>query len=314
VRRETVRAIGLWTAAALIGVAARADYRQIYLDAQRAERDGRLAAAATGYEAAAREHPQEAGRARVVGAIPEPYLPFHRLGVVSFELGRCRQAIDAFERSAKQGVAAKLEAAAAEAEPRLRECRSRVASEAARIPAVSPESRPVQPPANGATSSTGKAPPAVSSEPSPEAGPSPLSDVAGRDRAQNDAPPQVAPVAAPASPALAPTLPPSLRAAVEAYFAGSYSTAVDLASRQLPALVQGSGAEFIARLIRGAGRYSLYLLDGERDSAALLGATEDLRAAQRLRPGFRPPSAQFSPRLVTPYERIAAEPAGPAAR
>jgi hypothetical protein len=312
-----MRATWVWAAALLIGVAARADHRQIYVDAQRAERDGRLAAAAAGYEAAAREHPQEAARARLVGAIPEPYLPFHRLGVVSFELGRCRQAIDAFEISAKQGVAAKLEAAAAEAEPRLRECRERVGSEA-RAPAASADSRGrLEPPASSPTSSTGKAPPPVSSAPSPDATPPlPVSDVAGPGAAQNGAaPPAASPqVAAPGSPALAATLPPSLRAAVEAYFAGSYATAVDLAGRQLPALVDGSGAEFIARLMRGAGRYALYLLDGERDSAALLVATEDLRATHRLRPAFRPHSAQFSPRFVALYERIAAEPAGPAAR
>jgi hypothetical protein len=294
--------------AVLVAVAARADYRRSYVDAQRAERAGRLAEAAAGYEAAGREHPQEAARARLVGAIPEPYLPFHRLGVVLHELHRCRVSLDAFERSARQGVAARLESAAAEAEPRRRECERQLAAEEAEGKGRLEPGSTLPAPPSGTESGT-----AAGSAPAEKAT-APVTSGTELDLSA------AAPAPAPRAPAgvgavsAAQALPPNLRAAAEAYFAGSYATAVDLATRQLPSTQPGSPAEFIARLLRGAGRYALYLLEGERDGAALLAATEDLRVTHRLRPGFRPRRTEFSPRFVSFYERIAAEPGGPAAR
>lgn len=297
-----------WIAAVLVAGAARGDYRRSYIDAQRAERDGRLAEAAAGYEAAGREHPQEAARARLVGAIPEPYLPFHRLGVVLYRLHRCRESLDAFERSARQGVAARLEAAVAEAEPRRRECQRQIAAEEGEgRRRLEPDSTlPAPPSATESGAAAGSPPAEKASSAEAEATKIDLANAA----------PAPAPPAQTVAGAVsrAEGLPPNLRAAADAYFAGSYATAVDLVSRQLPSTQSGSPAEFIARLLRGGGRYALYLLGGERDEAALLAAMEDLRLTHRLRPGFRPSRAAFSPRLVALYERIAAEPGGPAAR
>ena len=84
-----------------------------------------------------------------------------------------------------------------------------------------------------------------------------------------------------------PPLPASVRAAVEAYFAGSYGAAVELLDVQLRKPAMDEAATFLARLTRGAARYALYLLGGESEAALHDAAADDLRAARLLRPGGR---------------------------
>ena len=71
---------------------AAADYRQSYLDGRRALERGDLDRAVALLGAAAIERPVEQARARLVGAIPEPYLPHHYLGLAHFRARRCPQA------------------------------------------------------------------------------------------------------------------------------------------------------------------------------------------------------------------------------
>ncbi len=329
-------------------VAARADYRQSYLDAQRAERAGRLVEAAAALEAAIAERPQEQARARLVGAIPEPYLPFHRLGVVRYELHDCPQALAAFERSAAQGVAVGLPDAVAEATARQRDCgdlrdaagtlaAARAAAAgapaggetAAAVAALLDESSRDLATARAswdfaaarralASAVASRRIVEESAEPSPTAPPATVPDPASPPVGAPSQPPSApdelpatrapaqASVAEPSATATPPSLPASVRAAVEAYFAGSYSAAVELLDVQLRKSLADDATRFLAHLMRGASRYALYLLGGESETTLRDRAAEDLRAAQRLRPAFRPGEREFSPRLVEFYEGLVA--------
>ncbi len=113
---------GLAVLVFLIAGRAAADYRQSYLDGRRALETSRFAEAAAAFQRAAGERPAEQARARLVGAIPEPYLPHHYLGVALFHLRRCPEALAAFATSAQQQVAADVPSAAAEAVARRADC------------------------------------------------------------------------------------------------------------------------------------------------------------------------------------------------
>lgn len=89
--------------AALVAAAA-ADYRQSYLDGLDALRRGDLELAVGAFEEAIAERPTERPRARLVGAIPQPYLPHHYLGVALFRLGRCEAAVAEWSLSAAHGA------------------------------------------------------------------------------------------------------------------------------------------------------------------------------------------------------------------
>ncbi|HEV8238751.1 MAG TPA: hypothetical protein VGS57_05250 [Thermoanaerobaculia bacterium] len=105
---------------------ARADYRQSYLDGRAALARGDAAEAARLLAAAAAERPAEQPRARLVGAIPEPYLPHHLLATAYARLGRCADALREWEASAAQGVAAAIPGPAAEARTGIADCRHRL--------------------------------------------------------------------------------------------------------------------------------------------------------------------------------------------
>jgi len=110
----------------MAAASARADYRQSYLDGRAALTRGNAADAARLLSAAAAERPTEQARARLVGAIPEPYLPHHLLATAYARLGRCTEALREWETSAAQGVAAALPGPAAEARAGIADCRRRL--------------------------------------------------------------------------------------------------------------------------------------------------------------------------------------------
>ena len=105
---------------------AAADYRQSYLDGRAALARGDAAAAAPLLAAAAAERPREQARARLVGVIPEPYLPHHFLALAQARMGRCAEALREWETSAAQGVASGLAGPAAEARAGVADCRRRL--------------------------------------------------------------------------------------------------------------------------------------------------------------------------------------------
>ncbi|HXT22806.1 MAG TPA: hypothetical protein VN811_17050 [Thermoanaerobaculia bacterium] len=124
-----MRQLGIAVICLLLALSAaplRADYRQSYLDGRAALGRGDAAEAARLLTAAAAERPQEQARARLVGAIPEPYLPHHLLAVALARLGRCTDALREWETSATQGIAATISGPAAEARSGVAECRRKL--------------------------------------------------------------------------------------------------------------------------------------------------------------------------------------------
>ena len=105
---------------------ARADYRQAYLDGRAALARGNAAEAVRLLTVAASERPQEQARARLVGAIPEPYLPHHLLAVALARAGRCADALREWETSATQGIAVTIPGPAAEARSGVVDCRRKL--------------------------------------------------------------------------------------------------------------------------------------------------------------------------------------------
>jgi hypothetical protein len=113
--------LGLLTSARLA-----ADHRQAYLDGVAALRRGRAEDAVRLLAQAVSERPDEQARARLVGVIPEPYLPHHYLGVAYAALDRCADALREWERSAEQGVVATFPELTREASQGAAECRRRL--------------------------------------------------------------------------------------------------------------------------------------------------------------------------------------------
>ena len=120
--RVAVALLGLYSAPA------RADARRDYVDALRALREERWAEALPLLERAARDRPQEEARVRLVGAIPEPYLPWHYLGLTYSRLGRCTEALSAWSTSDSQAAIQRLPERMAERQAPRERC---LASEAA---------------------------------------------------------------------------------------------------------------------------------------------------------------------------------------
>ena len=110
----------------LVSKPLRADYRQSYLDGRAALARGDAAEAARLLGVAATERPQEQARARLVGAIPEPYIPHHLLAVALARLGRCTDALREWETSSTQGIATAIPGPAAEARSGVAECRRKL--------------------------------------------------------------------------------------------------------------------------------------------------------------------------------------------
>ena len=108
-----------------------ADYRQAYLDGVQALRGGAPEKAADRFAAAIAERPDEQARARLVGVIPEPYLPHHYLGLALFALHRCPEALAEWTISAQQGATAGLAASLAERREPEANCRALGEAEAA---------------------------------------------------------------------------------------------------------------------------------------------------------------------------------------
>ncbi len=122
------KVVAAFVAIALIAgsPAARADYRQSYLDGRAALARGDAGDAARLLAAAAAERPAEQARARLVGAIPEPYLPHHLLAVAYARLGHCEDALREWEVSAAQGVAVTIPGPAGEARSGVADCRRKL--------------------------------------------------------------------------------------------------------------------------------------------------------------------------------------------
>lgn len=91
-------------AAIVAAASAAADHRQSYLDGVRALERGELERARARLGAAIAERSREQARARLVGVIPEPYLPHHYLGLAHFRARDCKQALAEWRISERQGA------------------------------------------------------------------------------------------------------------------------------------------------------------------------------------------------------------------
>jgi tetratricopeptide (TPR) repeat protein len=123
-----------------------ADYRQRYLDGRKALRAGDYEAALVALQAAVAEDDSERAKARLVGVIPEPYLPHHYLGLAHFGARRCDEALAAWKRSNAQGVIAALPVERDEARRLSGHCEALARAEAAVEGARGAASRAVDPP------------------------------------------------------------------------------------------------------------------------------------------------------------------------
>lgn len=96
------------------------------------------------------------------------------------------------------------------------------------------------------------------------------------------------------------TPPPTLKQAVEAYFAGRYETAAELAD---PAKFQDERERIQALLFRAASRYNLYLLDNQVTRSLLQQAERDIRSIKQLDANFSPYVAAFPPKFTELFEQ-----------
>jgi len=96
------------------------------------------------------------------------------------------------------------------------------------------------------------------------------------------------------------TPPPLLKRIAEAYFAGDYETARDLAD---PAEVADERAKVQVHLFRAAASYKLFVLSGEETTQHLRQAENDIRAIKALNSQFSPYISAFSPRFLEFFRR-----------
>jgi len=89
--------------------------------------------------------------------------------------------------------------------------------------------------------------------------------------------------------------PAKLKQAADAYFAGNYQSAVELAN---PDALDEDRAKVQALLFRAASNYKLYVLSGERNIQARQQAEDDIRSIKRLNKNFAPYIAAFSPKFL----------------
>ncbi len=268
---------------ALALAASAADHRQVYLDGLRALRRGAPAEAARLLEVAVAARSQEAARSRLVGAIPEPYLPHHYLGLARHRLGDCPGALAALARSREQGVVAVFPERLAEAAAVIRGCEDRQPPVASAPP---PEPKAV---------GTSAAPEPVEAAPARTVGPvlqeeEPPAPAAAEPLLQ----PQPGPATPPAT-ELSP-LPPPLLAAMAAYFDGEYGLCLAKLGEAGPPADRRQ--RFLRALFGAACRHGLYLVSGEEDAELLERAIDDLASARRERPAFAPHPDFFSPRFI----------------
>jgi tetratricopeptide (TPR) repeat protein len=257
--RSRAAALALGLVVGLVLAAARgADYRQDYLDGLAALQRGELDRAVALLTAAAAARPVEQARARLVGAIPEPYLPHHYLGLAYQRLGRCPEALRELHLSAEQGAAKGFPPRQAEALAAITACGGDEPP-----PAQRPAAEPPPPPAAASLR-----PPA----------PAPSSAIVPGDHDSS-----------------APQPTPTLEQALQALLDGDYAAAAAQPDAAPSATGRWRAWHYT---VRAAARLALHRLGGERDVALLAEAIADIREAHRADPGFTPPAEAFSPAFL----------------
>jgi hypothetical protein len=272
-----------------LGAASRVlgDARRDYLDGLLAYREGRLAEAVTALERATAERPREEARARLVGAIPEPYLPWHYLGLARARQGRCDAALEAWARSAEDGVVTRLPERAQE----LAAARSACPTSAT---AATADPRPV--PTATVQDSAPPPEPALESRP---AEPKPAEPSPTREP---EADRQVPPAKQVPGTSSKPAMPRFLEEAAERFAEGDYRGT--LAALETLPTETPSRERALADLLIAAASFSLHELGGRSDSGLLERATVAARRARSAAPDLHPDATVFAPRFVDWFESL----------
>lgn len=94
--------------------------------------------------------------------------------------------------------------------------------------------------------------------------------------------------------------PANLKRVADAYFAGNYQSAVELAN---PDALEENRAKIQALLFRAAANYKLYILSGEKNTQAKQRTEDDIRTIKRLDKDFSPYIAAFSPKFLELFQQ-----------
>jgi hypothetical protein len=315
-----------------------ADARQDYVDGLRALREGRFAAALERLDRAIAERPREEARARLVGAIPEPYLPHHYRGIALYNLRRCDDALAAWRRSAADGALAKLPAQAAEVAPKIASCEALQRAErdlaTARNRGAKPTARSERLAAAIDEAKSGwrvelmpdlaeeaaqvleeSVPPAAAHAAKPTidgAGVARSEAQPSRSAETEPAPEPLAAVATAPAASAASAAPATAGPAVRQDRSLSFSpvllrAATAFAAGEYPAVLEVLSSlepladrpeRDLALLLRAASRHALYRLGGAEDAALLSAARDDVRELRRTAARVRVDSDSFSPAFV----------------
>jgi len=312
-----------------------ADARQDYVDGLRALREGRFAAALGLLDRAIAERPREEPRARLVGAIPEPYLPHHYRGIALYNLRRCDDALAAWRLSASGGALAKSPERTAAVTPLIKNCEallqaerdlatatSRAGAPAARtqrlaaaieeaksgwrietMPGLAAEA------AQLLEASASPLAPATAETPAGRAAQTPEEPQPTASAATEPAPtPSAAKPTPPASPPpsgpivrqdRSPSFSPVLLRAATAFAAGEYEAVLEALNPNQP--LADRVQRHLALLLRAASRHALYRLGGAARPDYLDAARADVRELGLAQARLRVDTDSFSPAFVEFY-------------
>jgi hypothetical protein len=295
-----------WLLAALALAAsplARADFQEDYALGLQSIDEGRYQDARMYLKRALDAQPGPVSKVILNGNVEQPYLPYHFLGIVAYELGECDVARQQWEDPTNQRMLGRLNAIRRLEQRMTASCKPRqpaVAAEAPKPAAPSPPpSQPAAPPpaaeepAKNAPEKASEKPPEKPSARPPEKAPekTPVKTV---EKTPEKTPPST-PESAKPPPEVDRTPPARLVRAVDSYLAGRYADAARISPESVPA----GRARFHAFLIRCAARYTLAELDG--DKQLLAAARSDARAAKAIDAAAVPDRSVFSPKFLAFY-------------
>lgn len=277
-RRGGLRWLLATAAGAACVLPARADFVDDYALGLKAIDEGRYREALGHLEAALKVQAEPVSKIMLNGAVEQPYLPYHFIGIADYRLGDCDAARAAWDNPTNQRMVGRLNAIRRLEQRLAGDCKPRVADAAEK-----PEA-PVAPAPAPADEAPAKPVPA------PAPGPA-RADEGGAPRPAPAAPEPARPAGAAES---QPPPAPLLRA-FEAYATGRYAELERIAPDSLPA----PRARFHSYLLRAAARFSAAQLAS--DQALLANARADARAAQALDRGAEPDPDVFSPKFRAFY-------------
>jgi hypothetical protein len=250
-----------------------ADFQDDYTRGLQAVETSRWVEARKYLQAALTAQPEPVEKVFVNGAVSQPYVPYHFLGLVAINLGECDVATTQWSNPTHRRMISRLRYLQTQEHDALAACKSTAASK---------EEKPSSPAETTETPSTKS--PIVENPPTKTP---PVADKRPPEKTTPDAGKPTNATAHAAAPA-------PLSRAFEDFVAGRYSEA----ARVDPEFFNDARARFHAYLLRSAARYMLAQIGGDRN--LLDEARGDARAAQALEQAA-PDAAVFSPKFRAFY-------------